>query len=182
MTEEPHTQKNRLIIVCGLSFAGKTTIGDAICAEFGHQQVDVDETKVDLHGPRIDDCDLSMEEWTEIYRETDAKIISYLCDGHSVVDASRNFRRAERDEARSIAYGMKTITVVVYVDTPESLVRQRWLENKSIQLRRDVKSEAFNEIIAVKEPPSADEKAIIFHHDDDIKSWIAENAEYLAGQ
>jgi len=58
-----HPSSNRLIIVCGLSFAGKSTLGSAICAEFGYPQVDVDQTKADLYGPGIDDEDLDPEQW-----------------------------------------------------------------------------------------------------------------------
>ena len=84
---------NRLIVICGLSFAGKSTLGAAICSEFGHAQVDVDETKDEIFGPGVnDDEDLSPKEWTRIYTATDDKIVSLLRNGHSVVDASRNFR------------------------------------------------------------------------------------------
>ena len=169
----------RLIIVCGLSFAGKTTLGNAICAQFEHPQVDVDETKVDLYGPGIADRDLSAEQWTEIYQQTDARIVNHLRNGETVVDASRNFRRDERDAARDIADSVGAEVVVAYVNTPESVVRRRWIENRANQARRDVSDEGFEEIIAVMQPPSADEKALVFHHDDDIRSWLAEHAQWL---
>ena len=175
-----HCSSNRLIIVCGLSFAGKSILGNAICAEFGFPQVDVDETKLDLYGPGIDDEDLSPEQWARIYRETDDRIVSYLQDGDSVVDASRNFRKDERNRAREIAERMKVEAVVIYVSTPESLIRRRWTENRDKQTRRDVSDEAFEEIICIMEPPTADEKALVFHHNDNIMSWLAEHAGYLA--
>lgn len=165
--------------MCGLSFAGKTTLGNAICAQFEHPQVDVDETKVDLYGPGIADRDLSAEQWTEIYQQTDARIVNHLRNGETVVDASRNFRRDERDAARDIADSVGAEVVVAYVNTPESVVRRRWIENRANQARRDVSDEGFEEIIAVMQPPSADEKALVFHHDDDIRSWLAEHAQWL---
>ena len=178
---EDRVEPNRLIIICGLSFAGKTTLADAICAEFGFPQVDVDVTMDDLFGPGIDDTELSHEQWVEIYRQTDARIAKYLRDGETVADASRNFRREERDGARRIADNAGADTVVLCVDTPEWLVRQRWAENRAAQARRDVSDDGFEEIIAVMEPPSDDEKALVFHHDDDIKAWIDGNAGSLAG-
>jgi predicted kinase len=39
-----------LVIVCGLSFAGKTTLGNAIARHFGYVEVDVDDVKVRLYG------------------------------------------------------------------------------------------------------------------------------------
>jgi predicted kinase len=173
---------NRLIIVCGLSFAGKSTLANTISAEFGYPQVDVDETKLDLFGSAIDDADLSSDEWRRIYRGTDDKIRAHLRNGDSVVDASRNFRRSERTHARSLAARMRAALVVVYIDAPESLVRQRWAQNRHKQIRRNVSDDLFEEIIAGMEAPTADEKALVFKHDDNIENWLAEHAGCLAGK
>ena len=173
---------SRLIIICGLSFAGKSTLAKAICAEFGYPQVDVDKTKLDLFGSGIDDTDLSPDEWTRIYRETDDRIVAHLRNGDSVVDASRNFRRRERTHAGSLAERMSATVVVIYIDAPHSLVRQRWTQNRLRQTRRDVSAEAFEEIIAAMEPPSVDEQALVFRPDDDIANWLAEHGECLAGK
>ncbi len=62
--EQSCSQPNILIIVCGLSFAGKSTLANAICAKLGHSQVDVDETKDALFGPGIADEDLKNDEWS----------------------------------------------------------------------------------------------------------------------
>jgi len=175
-----HPSSNRLIIVCGLPFAGKSTLGSAICAEFGYPRVDVDQTKVDLYGPGVDDEDLDPKQWARIYRETDERIMRLLEDGDSVVDASRNFRKDERNRARAIAERMMAEIVIIYVSTPESVVRQRWTENRKKQKRRDISDKGFEEIIRVMEPPTGDEKALIFHHDDNIKSWLVEHAGHLA--
>ena len=176
---ERQRASNRLIIVCGLSFAGKSTLADAICTEFGHVQVDVDEAKRDLYGPDIDDEDLSPDEWTRIYRETDNRIVIHLRNGDSVVDASRNFRQRERNHALATAERMGAEAVLVYVDAPETLVRHRWTENRDKQTRRDVSDSGFERVISVMEPPTADEEPLAFHHDENIKTWLAEHAERL---
>ncbi len=81
---------------------------------------------------------------------------------------------------RRIAERTGTEVVVVFVDAPESLVRQRLAENRDKQTRRDVSDKGFEEIISFMEPPTADEKPLVFHHNDDIWRWLAEHAEYLA--
>ena len=171
-----------LIIVCGLSFAGKSTLADAICAEFGYVQVDVDQTKLELHGPGIDDEDLSPDEWRRIYTETDNKIAIHLRNGDSVVDGSRNFRQQERKHARAIADRAGAATVLVFVDAPEALVRQRWLRNRDKRTRRDISDTGFERIISAMEPPTADETPLVFRHDDSIGSWLAEQTRHLAGK
>ena len=179
---EGRRSSNKLIMVCGLSFAGKSALADAICAEFGYRQVDVDDTKLGLYGSGIDDQDLSPDEWTRIYRETDDRIVMHLRNGHSVVDASRNFRQRERNHARAIADRMGAEVLLVYVDAPEALVRQRWAENRDKQTRRDVSDKGFEQIISVMEPPTAEAKALVFHQNDEIKNWLAGHAEHLAGK
>ena len=169
-------------MICGLSFAGKSTLANEICAEFGYPQVDVDETKLDLFGPDIDDADLSPDEWTRIYRETDDRIVAHLRNGDTVVDASRNFRRRERIHARSLAERTSATVVVIFIDASEPLVRQRWAQNRHRQTRRDVSADAFEEIIAAMEPPSADEEALVFRPDDNIANWLGEHAGRLAGK
>jgi len=88
-----------------------------------------------------------------IYRETDNKILLHLRNGESVVDASRNFSRRERDHARALAEEVGARVLVVYVDAPEALVRQRWSANRETPARRDVSNRGFEEIIAAMDPP-----------------------------
>ena len=136
----------RLIVVCGLSFAGKSTLGNAICAELGFPQVDVDQTKLEIFGRTVSFEELTAEQWNRIYRETDDRIANLLRNGKSVVDASRNFRKAEREGVRSIAKSVSAEVVVIYVDAPEWLVRQRRAENRDSETRTDISDKEFEEL------------------------------------
>jgi predicted kinase len=168
-----------LIVLCGLSFAGKSTLADARCAALGHAQVDVDQTKEGLYGADVDDHALTPEAWQRICDETDRRIERLLRDGASVVDGSRNFRRRERDRARALVQQVTAELVMIHVDTPEAVVRQRWAANRANQTRRDVDERDFEEIIAVMEPPAPDEGALVFRHGDCMARWLAEYAESL---
>ncbi len=180
--DEQYQSTNRLIIVCGLSFAGKSTLGDAICDSYGFIQVDVDETKVELFGEAVSFEELSRENWNEIYRATDDKIVNLLRSGNSVVDASRDFRKVERDGARGIVEKENAESVVIYVDTPEWLARLRRAENRDNQTRTDISVEEFEEIISVMEPPTPNEKAFVFKYDDDITNWLGRYGDCLSGE
>jgi predicted kinase len=168
----PGCHRPRLIIICGLPFAGKSTLGRALSVKFGFLEADVDRTKVRLHGPEVRDADLTQEQWDAIYAETDNEIAACLKSGQSVVDASRHSRRAERDKARFVARNLNADFLTIYVDTPESVARERWLENKKTQARRDLSEADFEEIVAVMQPPAADEHPLAFHLEDDIEAWI----------
>jgi predicted kinase len=170
----------KLIIICGISFAGKSTLADAISQRFGYAQVDVDDMKFQLYGPEAKDEELSRADWERIYDETDKLIEHYLQSGKSVVDASRNFRKRERQKARQIATNLKAEVVTIFVNTPESIARQRLLENRKRQSRLDVTDKDFATILEVFEPPAADENPLVFCYSDQIDSWIAKNISAIS--
>jgi predicted kinase len=170
---------NKLLIICGLSFAGKSTLGKAITERFGYEEVDVDVTKFKLFGQRIKDEELHPDDWIRVYAETDKLIEDMLKSGKAVVDASRNFSRTERKITRSIADKVGVPIITIYIDTPEEIVRQRLFENRRTYLRRDVTDNDFEDVIRSMEPPAADENPLIFHYRDEIHSWLSKNSAKL---
>ena len=59
------SSESKLLIVCGLSFDGK---GKALAERFGHEQVDVDDTEVQLFGFKIENADLIRDEDWDLHR------------------------------------------------------------------------------------------------------------------
>jgi predicted kinase len=163
----------RLIIICGLSFSGKSTLGKALAQTLGCAEVYVDETKFRLHGPHVKDTDFSREQWDNIYRATDKEIENCQRLGKSVIDATRNFRKVERDRLRVIADKLGVSVTTIYVNTSESVARERWLANRLKPSRRDISDRDFEEIVAVMEPPTAAEHYLTFDHRDDLENWIS---------
>ncbi|MBA2288736.1 MAG: ATP-binding protein [Ktedonobacteraceae bacterium] len=170
----------KLFIICGISFAGKSTLGKAMAERFNYTEVDVDNVKIQLYGPDIQDEDLHHEDWVRTYTETDHLIERYLQAGKTVIDASRNFRKEERQLARQIATTLNAEVVTIFVDTPEAVARQRLLENRKKPSRRDVSDEGFEEILHTIELPAADENPLVFHDGDHIESWISSNISLLS--
>jgi predicted kinase len=163
---------SKLVIICGISFAGKSTLGEAIAQQLGYAQVDVDDMKFHLYGPETQDEQLSHAHWDRIYEETDKLLASYLQSGQTVIDASRNFRKQERQWARQIAAQAQAEVVTIFVDTPELIARQRLLENRKKPSRRDVTDKDFETILHVWEPPTVDETPLVFRYGDHIDTWI----------
>ena len=178
MSHAPHPPV--LVVVCGLSFAGKTTLGTAIASRFKYEQVDVDQTKVRLYGVRFEEHTLDQDAWNRIYSETDAEIARYLQSGTSVVDASRNFRKQERSSARRIAEMNGADFLVIYIDIPESVARERLLANRRDPIRVDWGDFSFDQIVRAMEPPRADERPLVYHYRDDMDRWMSEHAAQLA--
>jgi predicted kinase len=170
----------KLVILCGISFAGKSTLGHAIATRFGYEQVDVDDTKFALFGPDIRDEELSRDQWRLIYDQTYRLICEYLDGGKNVVDGSGNFSRSERQAVRDLADPLRDETITIFVDTPVSVARQRLLANRERQARLDVTDEDFDHILRVWEPPSAEEHALVYRYGEDMDAWIDAHAALLA--
>lgn len=170
----------KLIIICGISFAGKSTLGTAIAARFGYEQVDVDDTKFALYGPDIHDEELSRADWERIYHQTYRTIQEHLRAGRSVVDGSGNFRRGERRMVRELADPTRDESVTIVVDTPAAIARRRLLANRATPTRLDVGDDDFEHILRVWEPPAAAEHALPYRYDDDLEAWMDAHAARLA--
>ena len=161
-----------LYIVCGLPFAGKTTLAAAIRERIECIEVDVDEVKAKLYGADTPDEALSHEDWVRVYDETDHLTERLLRSGKNVLDASRNFRKAERDSARQIADRAGAAPITIFVDTPEAVSRQRLLSNRVTRSRHDVTDANFEEILQGWEAPGADEDPLVLRHGQELDRWI----------
>ena len=165
-----------LIVICGLSFSGKSTLATAITRKLGYEEIDVDDVGAKLYKLNINDERLKDLDWDRVYDEADRQIEARLRSGATVVDASRNFTKQERDRAQEVAKRSNGQLVTIFVDTPVEIARQRRLSNKTSQSRRDITDKQFEEIVQVMQPPTEDERALVFRHGDKIDSWINENS------
>jgi predicted kinase len=161
-----------LVLICGLSFSGKSTLAKAITTKFGYEEIDVDEVGAKLYELNMDDERLEELDWDRVYNEADRLIGTRLRSGATVVDASRNFTKQERERAQQVAMRSNAQLVTIYVDTPEEIARQRRLSNKTSRARRDITDAQFDEIVQIMQPPTEDEKPLVFHHADDVDSWL----------
>jgi predicted kinase len=135
----------------------------------------VDDTKAELYGSDSRDDELGHEDWVKIYDDTDSRIEGYLKSGKSVIDASRNFTKVERERARKVTDRVGAKVVTIFVDTPPEVAHLRLLENRKRPSRRDVSDEGFQDILNGMEPPGPDEDPLIFQYGDEISSWISSN-------
>lgn len=150
------------ILVCGTSFGGESTLARLLAEFFGYPEVDVDETKVQRSGESVDDATLSRADWKQIYHETDRPLANHLDAGRSVIDASRNFRKTERQHARAICREYCAEPLTIFVDTPEPVTRRRLVANRLSRVRRDMTDDDFAAILTVWELPATNEDPLIF--------------------
>ncbi len=163
-----------LYILCGLPFAGKSSLARALAKAVSAAYVELDainsERGLGLDGKRI-----SAADWDETYRIAYQRIDGFLREARSVVYDSASFTRAQRDVVRAIAERYGTPSKVVCVEAPENTVRARLVQNRKTRLRYDVRDDDFAHVLDNFQPPEDDEHVVCYDQTVPIGEWIKRN-------
>lgn len=163
-------KKPCLYILCGLPFAGKTTLARAL-ERSGISRVAIDDINTE-RGIWDDETGMSPEEWTNTYNEAYRRIGLLLSQGKSAIDDSVNYTKGLRDRLRAIAGTYHARTTVIYVDTPVAEVQRRWRANRRTAARADVRDSDFAEVLEHFEPPTEDEHVLRYDGSVPVEDWI----------
>jgi predicted kinase len=156
-----------LVILCGLPFSGKSTIARVLSERFGCAVVSLDaineERGVGHGGEGLDDG-----VWSETQRLAVERVEDLMGVGRArmAVDDTCCFRFL-RDDHRRAAERHGYRHVVVFVDTPEPLLRARMRENERTRARTGMTDAVFESCLARFERPGADEACVTITPGDD---------------
>ncbi len=164
-----------LLIMCGLSFSGKSTMATELETRFGAEVISLDAINSGrgLEGG----SGVSEEEWRKTHgvalEELDA--LMAMKTPIIVVDDTSCFRFL-RDNYRFVAdrYGYRVRVVVM--DTPMEVIRERRRMNSGD--RADISDEIFDSHCRNFEWPDSDEKTHVFHHDSHFEEWFSKHLHY----
>ncbi len=160
-----------LYIVCGLPFAGKTTLARELESIAGIHRVAIDDINTE-RGIWDDQTGLSSEEWTKTYQEAYRRIGVLLKQGLSVVDDSANFTKEQRKHLHTLAASYHAQSRVIYVSTPAGVACQRWQANRQSMWRTDVRDSDFAHVLENFEPPTADEYWLRYDGSLSAENWV----------
>ena|SRR5215813_13307395 len=135
---------------------------------------------LDLYGLGLEDKDLTHDQWVRIYEQTDQQIADYLQAGHTVIDDSRNFKKFERLHAKAIAQRCQAHFVTIYVNTPEAILRERVHDNREHPIRHDLTDHDFEQLLLLFEPPTEDERPLVFHCGESVREWMERHSADLS--
>jgi predicted kinase len=163
--------ESRLYILCGLPFAGKTTLAKELVKRFGLTQIDVDQINTNF-GVGLLGASISPEEWERTYVEAYKQLADALNSRQSVLFEGASYTKELRDRLRAIAYKRGVASRVIYVDISESEARQRLHSNRITQHRHNVRDDNFALVVTYFEPPREDEGVIHYHQSLPLEEWI----------
>src|SRR3954451_11269019 len=161
-----------LYILCGLPFAGKTSLGRAIAAHTGGGGVSFDEL-YDAHGEELARTRDSQAVWQAVRDLAGEQIAELLRRGISVVYDNTNFRVAHRDALRVIAQEAGGRATVVNVNTPLAAITARRQADARTRGREDITDTDLTYVLAQWEAPLPGENVVEFRPESHLPSWLA---------
>lgn len=166
---------SKLYILCGLAFAGKTTLANELVKRFGFTRITIDEINNERGVGKSPNEMITQNEWDKTYKESFKRISKALEKGKTVISDAVNFTNEQRDYLRNIANRCGATAKVIYVNPPQGIAQARWLENKKTGLRPDVRADDFSQVADNFQPPTEDENAIVYDGISDLDSWIKQS-------
>ena len=161
----------RLYILCGLPFAGKSSLARALAARLVLTNIAIDAIN-DERGLGHGAAPISPEEWDGTYAEAFRRLDAALMAGGSVIFDAASFTRRQRDDLRQIAARHNACARVLWVDVPAAVATARWRRNRETGERYDVRDDDFAQVVERFEPPAPDEDALRYDQSLPLDVWI----------
>lgn len=157
----------RLVLMCGTSFSGKSTVARVLAPRLDAVIVSLDEIN-ERRGLWGGDG-IPVEEWIRTHDIASAEVRELLDVGTSAVVDDTSSPRFLRDNWRSLAVDVGAVFTLIYVDVDYDTIRRRRAANRSEPSRRDVADGVLDRHFAEFEPPQADEVAVRVETAEDLK-------------
>lgn len=161
-----------LWLMCGSSFSGKSTLARAVVEKRGCSPVSLDEINRE-RGVGFGGDSIPVEEWERTHQVAIGRLEKLMLAGRDIVLDDTNCFRWLRDRYRSVAAKHGYRTVIIYMDIPIEVLRERMIANESTQERRGIKEAVFMELFHKFEHPQPDEPTLTFTQRDHVTEWIS---------
>lgn len=150
--------RGRLVVLCGRSFSGKSTIASWLREGLDGQVISFDAINEErgLRGGE----GIPVQDWAYTYDLAIDRVRQALTAGLKVIVDDTSSPRFLRDGWRALAEDLRVSVVVVFVDATLDVLRQRQLANRSSGERQDVTDAVMTEHLAAFEAPESDEDAV----------------------
>jgi predicted kinase len=152
----PAPTRAALVLMCGRSFSGKSTVAGQLALDLDAEIISLDSINEErgLFGGQ----GIPVEEWIRTNDEAARRVFRLVRAGRHVVVDDTSSPRFLRDNWRALAEDAAVAFVLVYVDTPDQVRRERLLKNRQESKRNDVLDEVMIEHLETFQPPEPDEE------------------------
>jgi predicted kinase len=165
-------EKPILYILTGLPYAGKTTLRNELVKRFKMRVISIDEIN-DEWGVIAEQ--ITQKDWDKVYTEAYKRLKEYLSQGKKVVFDGASLLFRERETQRQIAESIGAAYKLIYVDTPQEEIKERWMKNQQTKDRGHVPEKLFEAALTMWEEPRAEEHPLIYNQNMDLDNWISQN-------
>ncbi|GAA0589923.1 ATP-binding protein [Kribbella sandramycini] len=148
----------RLVLLCGTTFAGKSTVARALAPRLAAEIVSLDE--INARRGLWGGDGMTGAEWARTHDLAAAEVRELLTTGRSALVDDTSSRRFLRDRWRALAADADARFTLLYVDVDQTTVRERRAANQLTRGRRDVSDAVFEQHLLDFEPPESDERAL----------------------
>jgi hypothetical protein len=161
-----------LIVMCGRSFSGKSTLARALARALKAELVSLDAINEE-RGLRGGDG-IPVSEWVRTNEEASARTAAFLRTGRSVVVDDTSSPRFLRNRWRDLADAEGARFVLVFVNATDELIRTHLAANRQVSDRHDVTDEVMEAHLNDFEPPAADETPIVVDAEVNPEAMVAQ--------
>jgi predicted kinase len=161
----------RLYLLCGVAFAGKTTLARELVRRYGMAVISPDEINRE-RGVSFGGDGLPDEVWSQTH-EIGLQRLEELMQlkGPIVVDDTACYRWL-RDDYRRVARRRGYQVQLIYLDVPLAEIARRRQRNEAHGERQPIAEEVFRQHVATFEPAAADEAALSTTPENELGDWI----------
>ena len=168
---------NKLYILCGLPYSGKTYLAKEIVKQFGFIQVSID----DILFAKGFDWDhfeqIGPAGWQSIFNQAFSDIKLALKEGKTVIYDSANQDRSSRNKLRTLAQEAGVEFRIIWLNIPLPILKQRWLANQTDKKRFHLPDYLFQAAVDSYEPPDSEDNVLELSEKDNLTDWINKNLE-----
>lgn len=160
----------RLVLMCGTSFSGKSTVAQAIAPALQAVIVSLDEIN-ERRGLWGGDG-IPLEEWVRTNALASDEVRAHLAARRNVVLDDTSSLRLLRDAWRTLADECGAEFTLVYLDVDHETIRRRRADNRISVGRRDVADVVLDQHLADFETPEPGEAAVRVKSATELPAWL----------
>lgn len=151
-----------LVMLCGLPFSGKSTLGRTLSNALGAVHLEIDQIVIS-QGGSFEVGALANPVWVAAYKEGHWRLDEFLAAGRPVIWDAVSFRWSHREKLRRLASQHGARSHLIWLDVPLAEIGKRRAANRISGARGDVPDANFALVADGFQPPRADEAAVRYN-------------------